>query len=109
MDGSFHAYVFVQLLPFIVTDLSVLTVASHDYSTVCFQEQNRLTETHDRYVPCGVNNTERGPNRTKTRETVTIKEVQEGLDTATSSSEVRPACAMHPVVIYPGMQGTEIM
>ena len=92
--------------PFAILKCTVLQVANHDYSTVYEElpnvdgvktqgEQNRLPENHERYTLRGLISTDRGPNRTKTRETVTFKEVQEGLDTATSSSEVRPACAMH--------------
>ena len=84
-----------NLFLFIATDLSMLTLTSHDYSTVYSQEQNRLTETHERYAPSGLNKTNRVPNRTKMRETVTIKEVQKTVDTATSSSEVRPACVLN--------------
>ena len=93
---------------------TVLQVANHDYSTVYEElpnmegvktqgEQNGLTETHERYTLRGLINTERGPSRTKAREIVTIKEVQKSVDTATSSSEVRPTCVLNPVVLHPGM------
>ena len=66
------------------------------------EEQNRLTENHERYTLRGLSENNGVPNRTMTRKAVTIKGAQERVDTATSSSEVRPACMMHPVVVYPG-------